>query len=118
MTRWMTGLVAAVAALGTAPALAAETSAQAKDRKHEKERKYRKRGVRSRQSERSTPAPAPTAKEGADQAGDAARLGGAKAARAYHGGVHSRGKKAIHKGRQEDVGRHQVKQGAHAQRGE
>ncbi len=92
MTRWMK-VLAAVAALGTAPALAADTTAQAKDRKHEQDTKKR---MSKRAHEKSTGA-GEAAQQGADQVGDAARVGGAKTARAYHGGVHS-GKKAVHHG--------------------
>jgi len=92
MTRWMR-LLAAVTALGTAPALAAETGAEKKDRKHEEQLRER---LDRRENEKAKGAGAKV-KKGADQAGDAARLGGARAARTYHKGVHA-GKKVLHKG--------------------
>lgn len=93
MRGWMRGLLVAAAALTALPAAAADTSAQGKDRKHEEE-------VRERMKERSDEKAkgfGAKVKKGADQAADAARVGGARSARTYHGGVHG-GKKAVHRG--------------------
>jgi small-conductance mechanosensitive channel len=84
MTRWLK-VATAVLALGGLPAMAAETSAQAKDRAREDEIHARmkaremKNGKFSRMNN----------KERADQTADATRAGGARAARTYHGAVHS-----------------------------
>ncbi len=79
MTRWLK-VVATVLALGSVPAMAADTSAQAKDRKHENEIHARMK-ARSHMKMNN--------KERANQAADATRAGGARAARTYHGVVHS-----------------------------
>ncbi len=91
MTRYMR-LLAALGALAAAPALAADTSAQAKDRKHENAIHHR---MNRREAKKTRGAEA-TAKKEADQGADATRAGGARAARSYHGVVHS-GKKAVHR---------------------
>ncbi len=84
MKRWLK-LVTTVLALGSAPAFAADTSAQAKDRARENaiharmKARERKDGKFSRMTNRQR----------ADQAADAGRAGGSRVARSYHGAVHS-----------------------------
>ncbi len=86
MTRWIK-VVTAVLALGSVPALAADTGAQAKDRAHEAE-------IRARMKARSHKKM--NNHDRANQAADATRVGGARAARYYHGAVHST-RKGVHR---------------------
>ncbi len=86
MTRWMK-VLATVLALGSVPAMAADTSAQAKDRRHENE-------IHARMKARSEKKM--TNHERANQAADATRAGGARVARTYHGAVHST-RKGVHR---------------------
>ena len=84
-------VLAATLALGGLPALA-ETGAEAKDRAHEAEAKAR---MKARSAEHGSLSQMNN-KQRADQAADATRAGGARAARAYHGAVHST-RKGVHK---------------------
>ncbi len=84
MTRSMK-VFAVLLALGGLPAGAADTSAQAKDRMHENQIHARMK-ARSAKNGKVTKMSNP---QRADQAADAARAGGARVARAYHGAVHS-----------------------------
>ncbi len=86
MTRWIK-LAATVLALGTVPAMAADTSAQAKDRTHEAE-------IRARMKARSHKKM--NNRDRANQAADATRVGGSRAARYYHGAVHG-ARKGVHR---------------------
>ncbi len=81
MKRW-TKLLVALLALGSLPAMAADTSAQAKDRARENE-------IHARMKAREKTPKGKTVQGRADQGADAARAGGARAARAYHGALHS-----------------------------
>lgn len=91
MKRWLR-VVTTVLALGSLPAFAADTSAQAKDRAHENEIHAR---MRAREKEHGK-FDKMNNKQRADQAADAARAGGARAARSYHGAEHKT-KKEIHR---------------------
>ncbi len=86
MTRWMK-VFATVLALGSVPAMAADTSAQAKDRKHENEIHARMKARSEKKWDN---------RDRANQAADATRAGGARTARAYHGVVHST-RKGVHR---------------------
>jgi hypothetical protein len=88
MTRWMT-VLAALLALGGLPAMAADTAAQAKDRKHENE-------IHDRMRARESTPKGKSVQGRADQGADAARAGGARAARSYHGAEHAT-RKSMHR---------------------
>ncbi len=87
MTRWMKGFAVALALAGL-PALAADDSAQAKDRAHEAQIHARMK-ARAHTRQKSV-------QGRADQAADATRAGGARSARAYHGAVRST-RKGVHR---------------------
>lgn len=81
MTRWTKAAAAGVAAIITfaaAPGAAEETNAQKKDRTHEEQ-------IDARMKERAREPGKKTMGDRADQAADATRKGGAKAARTWHG---------------------------------
>lgn len=82
------GAALAVLALGGVPTLAAETSAQRKDQVHEKE-------IQARMKARAAKPGGESAGDRAHQAEDAARLGGAKTARGWHGATHQ-ARKGVH----------------------
>ncbi|HET6440437.1 MAG TPA: hypothetical protein VFG59_20425 [Anaeromyxobacter sp.] len=86
----MKGLAAAWVLAGV-PALAADTNAQAKDRAHENEIHAR---MKAREKKPTAKNLQGKASRTADQGADAARAGGARLARTYHGVVHS-GKKGV-----------------------
>jgi hypothetical protein len=81
MTRW-TKVLVALLALGSLPAMAADTPAQSKDRKHENE-------IHDRMRAREKMPKGKSVQGRADQGADAARAGGARAARTYHGVAHA-----------------------------
>lgn len=85
MTRLMK-VVTAVLALGSVPALAADTGALVKDRAHEAEIRARMEARSHKKMDNN---------DRANQAADASRVGGARASRYYHGAVHST-RKGIH----------------------
>ncbi len=91
MNRWFK-VATALLALGGLPAMAAETSAQAKDKTHEEELRERMKARSAKEGKFSKM----NNKERADQAADSARAGGARAARSYHGAVSST-RKGAHK---------------------
>lgn len=86
MTRWMK-VITTVLALGSVPAMAAETGAEAKDRAREAEIRARMKARSHKKMDNS---------DRADQAADATRVGGARAARVYHGAQHS-ARKGVHR---------------------
>ncbi len=88
MKRW-TKVLVSLLALGGLPAMAADTTAQAKDRARENE-------IHARMKAREHTKKGKTVQGRADQAADAARAGGSRAARTYHGALHS-SKKGVHR---------------------
>jgi len=95
MKRWVR-VAATVLALGSVPAYAADTNAQAKDRARENEIHDRMNAREQKHGDFSKM----NNKERADQAADAARAGGSRAARSYHGAEHSTKKGINHLGKQ------------------
>ena len=88
MTKW-TKVLVTLLALGSVPAMAADTPAQSKDRKHENEIHERMRAREKKPEGKSM-------QGRADQGADAVRAGGARAARTYHGVAHAT-RKGVHK---------------------